>query len=207
MRLLLFVPALAVASVPPAAQTPTTTCAKSGAPLIVRSLVGGTLGGWLGFVGAKIHYSDWNDASRGAAAHRGRNQAMIGGALIGAAIGSLVHVGGSCGQPAHDKRIGQEPITLEEITKSGKTGNVYDLVYSLRRHWLNPRRVAEIGDANTGTVSVYVDNTRVGFADELKYIPVTTVQVIRYYDAGQATFRFGARNPSGAIEVVTSVSK
>src|ERR1700759_538035 len=63
---------------------------------VVRTVTGGVLGGWLGFVVAKIKMSDWNDASRTASATRTRNQMTIGGALIGALGASLMHVNKNC---------------------------------------------------------------------------------------------------------------
>ncbi len=221
MKVLVVVSAVALAGADLQAQAPAPACA-SGGSRIVRSLVGGTIGGWLGFVGAKIHYSDWDDASHGEAAHRGRNQATIGGAVIGAAVGALLHVGNSaCKTAATDKRMGREMITKDEITHSGQTGSVYDLVFAVRRNWLNLRGVDALTegpetfnlDGKDVTLvfeprlNAYVDNARVGSVDELKRIPVAGIQAVRYFDGPQATYRWGAGNQHGAIEVLTMVER
>src|SRR6476646_5275707 len=71
------------------------TCASNNT--LVRTAVGGTLGAWIGFVAAKIKMSDWNDASRGPAANRTRNNATLGGAVVGAALANLLFRSHACG--------------------------------------------------------------------------------------------------------------
>src|SRR5689334_11379373 len=58
----------------------------------LRTTTGAVLGGWIGFVVAKIRMSDWNDASHSAAGNRLRNQMTIGGVVLGAVGASLVRV-------------------------------------------------------------------------------------------------------------------
>src|SRR5206468_9735818 len=108
--------------------------------------VGGTLGAWLGFVAAKIKMSDWNDASRGPAANRTRNNATLGGAVVGAALANLLFRSHACGsevpqvaEAVAPPSTARRPITVEEIERSGVNGSVYDLVRTLRRNWLNFR--------------------------------------------------------------------
>jgi hypothetical protein len=110
----------------------------------VRVATGGVLGGWLGFVAAKIRMSDWQDASRSASGHRLRNQMTIGGVILGAVSASLLHVNQNCTANAiktSSPPAGRQPITAEEIARAGVNGNVYDVIYTLRRNWLNLRGV------------------------------------------------------------------
>jgi hypothetical protein len=196
----------------------------SGGNRLVRSGVGVTLGAWVGFVAAKIKLSDWNDASRGAAANRTRNNATLAGAIAGLALANI-HFGPSkcgsaaalAGTPTAPIPAARKPITADEIARSGVSTNVYDLVYSLRRNWLNLRGIETFSEAprtiESGGVDVtipgepqlviYLDNTRLGTVSQLRTLPVAGVLAVRYFDGPQATFKFGSGHSHGAIVVVT----
>jgi hypothetical protein len=192
------------------------TCASNNA--LVRTAVGGTLGAWLGFVAAKIKLSDWNDASRGPAANRTRNNATLGGAVVGAALANMLFRSHPCGsevpQVAEAKpprSAIHRPITVEEIERSGVSSNVYDLVSTLRRNWLNFRGFDTFseGQSQSAVVTdepnliVYLDNARLGTTPELRNVPVAGVIGVLYFDAAEATFRWGAGHQRGAIQVLT----
>jgi hypothetical protein len=181
-------------------------CSNSGR--FVRAGAGAVLGAWLGFVGAKIKQSDWNAESRSAAAHRSRNRATAGGALLGVTIGGAPFWGRSCGglrSASGTSALGgssHRPITREEIARFGVQGNVFDLVYSLRRNWLNVRGEDMVpGEAQ---LVVYLNNSRLGTFSELRGLPAAGVTGVRYFDAAEATFRWGAGHMRGAIEVLTT---
>jgi hypothetical protein len=174
----------------------------------IRAGAGAALGAWLGFVGAKIKQSDWNDASRSAAAHRARNQATAGGALIGVTIGGAPFWRRSCETQARQQRTSapegssHRPITREEIERSGVQGNVFDLVYSLRRNWLNVRGEDLVpGEAQ---LVVYLNNLRLGTFSQLREVPSAGVVAVRYFTAAEATYRWGAGHMRGAIEILTT---
>lgn len=198
------------------------TCSRDAGNTLLRTGLGATLGAWLGFVGTKIKQSDWNDASRGAAAHRTRVRATVGGAVIGAALSSIRRRGASCAPRLEDARTApladiRRPITAEEIQQSGINGSVYDLVYSLRRSWLNLRGVETFNEAPRAVevggqefiqpgeprLVVYLDNARMGTVSQLRQLPVVGVTAVRYFDGPQATFRWGAGHSHGAIQVIT----
>lgn len=185
----------------------------------LRAATGGILGGWIGFVAAKIKVSDWNDASHSASGTRTRNKMTIGGALIGAIGASLVHVNKNCTAAvtgAQPMRTGRQPITSEEISRAGLSGNVYDVVYTLRRNWLNTRglnsgtesvhlvisgdsTVAADGEAQ---LVVYLDNVKLGAIDEMKHLSAVGVTSIRYFDPAQANYLWGTGHTHGAIQVM-----
>jgi hypothetical protein len=186
----------------------------------LRAATGGVLGGWLGFVAAKIRMSDWQDASRSASSHRLRNQMTIGGAILGALSASLLHVNKNCTGNAtrtSSPPAGRAPITAEEIARAGVNGNVYDVVYSLRRNWLNTRGVNSANESlhivvvrdsqvvadGEPQLVVYLDNLKLGTINELKRLPVVGVTSIRYYDPAQANYLWGMGHTHGAIQVVT----
>lgn len=187
----------------------------------IRAATGGVLGGWLGFVAAKIKMSDWNDASRSASATRTRNQMTIGGVLIGALGASLIHVNRNCVAAAPRPMAqggARQPITADEIARSGLSGSAYDIVYSLRRTWLNMRglnsgaegvhSVLTVADtmATVGgepQLVVYLDNVKLGTVSELQRLPIAGVTAIRYYDPAEANYLWGTGHTHGAIQVVT----
>lgn len=189
---------------------------------LVRGVGGATLGAWLGFVTVKIKLSDWNDGSRTGAANRIRNQATIGGAALGALVGVLVPHGG-CGQSSlgdgQTPRPLRQPIMADEIRRSGVSGTAYDVVYTLRRSWLNDRGVEDMTEAprvvtdgdqaltipGEPRLIVYLDNMRMGTIGELHNLPSTGVIAIRYYDPTQANLRWGTGHTHGAIQVLTVI--
>src|SRR5262245_32456783 len=126
------------------------SCSISAGKRALRSVGGATLGAWLGFVVAKIKLSDWNDGSHAASAIRQRNRAVAAGAVVGAILGAVPFHTASCAAPSVPltntprARQATRPISAEEIAKSGVNGTVYDVVYSLRRNWLNLRGVETI---------------------------------------------------------------
>lgn len=91
------------------------------------------------------------------------------------------------------------PITQEEILET-EYDNAYDVVRALRPRWLRPRGGASI-ELETD-VQVYVNGVRRGGTEELRELTATGIQQIRYYDAGEATMRFGTGHGSGVIEVI-----
>lgn len=188
-----------------------------------RSAVGASLGGWAGLVAMKIRYSDWNDASHSSTGVVGLNRGIAVGAVVGAVLGNLrfrasCHaLGADLPQPAPQAN---RTITLDEIQRSAILGSVYDLVFALRRTWLNTRGIelsetprvtllvgggAIVTPATNPTLVVYLDNVRLGDQEQLRQLPVDGVLEVRFYDAAQATYRWGAGHNHGAIQVLTVV--
>lgn len=192
---------------------------------LLHSFVGGGLGGWVGFVAVKIKLSDWNDANRSDAANRQRIEATLVGAALGATIGAILpqRCGNEAVPSADAVRSGlNQPITAEEITRAGLSGTAYDIVYSLRRSWLNTRGLNDFSEApipvttSTGDVVVipgepqlivYLDNMRLGAISELHNIPAAGVLGVRYYTPAEANYRWGAGHAHGAIQVLTVVEQ
>lgn len=201
---------------PALAQSGADNCA-SGNP-VTRSVGGASLGAALGFFAYKVRFSDWNPEARTPAATRSRNQAMIGGALLGAVVSELT-LGGhmrSCTPglpnlraPARNASV----ITAEEIEHYGSVGSAYDLVHALRPQWLTDRGVTGTSDqghdeggtlvAGEQQLVVYLDNARLGRASELQQMGIAGILSIRYFDAAEATLRWGAGHTRGAIQVIT----
>lgn len=209
---------------PSVAQAQSPGCVRAAT---VRGVTGGIIGAGLGFFTAKVKLSDWDDASRGTAAHRTKNRYTIGGGLVGVTVGALLHLGGSCERSPPQPTLPMasrtpavfQPITLDEITRSGISGTVYDVVYSLRHSWLNLRGIDALTEGpetlnvdgqtielvGEPRLQIYLDNARLGSVDQLRTLPTTGVLAITYFSAAQATYRWGAGHTHGAIQVLTSL--
>jgi hypothetical protein len=145
----------------------------------------------------------------------------IAGALVGAVGASLIHVNKNCvasAPRAMAQSGGRSPITADEIARSGLSGSVYDIVYSLRRTWLNLRGLnsgaegvhSVLTSADTLAVAggepqlvVYLDNVKLGTVSELMRLSIAGVTSIRYYDPAEANYLWGTGHTHGAIQVVT----
>jgi hypothetical protein len=196
----------------------------SGFGVGARTAGGAFLGAWVGFVAAKMKLSDWNDASHSSSAIRQRNQITIGGAVLGAVAANLVfrHPCQASRRATYagmaKENPGRRAITLEEIQKSGVTGSMYDLVYALRRNWLNTRGVGSLMESPRYVTTedgkeqlvlgepeliVYLDQMKMGSVEQLRDLPIAGVVEVRYYDPSQATFKFGGGHSRGAIQIIS----
>ncbi len=99
-------------------------------------------------------------------------------------------------------RSSREPITVEELVSHQRLSNALEAVQSLRPRWLRPRGPASFSGA--APVIVFMDNVRMGGVDFLLGIPLDRVTQIRYFDAADATTKWGTGVAGGAIEVVTT---
>jgi hypothetical protein len=95
-------------------------------------------------------------------------------------------------------------ITREQIGGQGSARNAYDLVQSLRPQWLITRGLTTLRQAaGEEDVVVYMDNGRLGYRDELRRVPLGSVQYLRFFSASEATQRWGAGHLHGAILIST----
>jgi hypothetical protein len=105
-------------------------------------------------------------------------------------------------------------ILTDEIARSG-AADAHSLVQALRPHWLQVRgagRGSAVGvhtrDGHAAgfaeqSVTVYLNNARVGPSESLRQIPLAGVRYIRFFSPAQANLRWGAGNANGAILVST----
>ena len=207
------------------AQTITPVGGCSGFGTGVRTVGGGVVGAWVGFVLSKIKTSDWSTAAHTSAAIRQRNQFTIGGAVLGAVAANLAFrhpcnfQRGQYAGVARDRSVRRD-ITQDEINHSGVSGSAYDLVYTLRRQWLNERGIQNLNEAphyetdangqehlvgGEPQLIIYLDEMKMGTISQLRTIPVASVIGVRYYDPAQANFKWGAGHAHGAIQVMTVI--
>jgi len=118
---------------------------------------------------------------------------------------------------AGGKNVDRNLITSDEIRGSSAT-NAYDVISRLRPQFLRTRGTIPTGGmtsrndagstqegqlAGTVQIAVYLDDTVLGSVDALKQIETASIQEIRYYNASDATTKWGTGNSAGAIQVIT----
>jgi hypothetical protein len=103
-----------------------------------------------------------------------------------------------------EKKARRDPrhITAEEIATKESAQTALDLVQALRPSWLSSRGPTTILMQETG-ISVYIDGTRRGSVEELRFVSRDQVEEMRFLSATDAATRYGLNNQSGAIEVTT----
>ena len=133
-------------------------------------------------------------------------------------VASVALVAGcaSAGAAAGRRDVDRNVITADEIRGSSAT-NAYDVIARLRPQFLRTRGTISTGGmtsrndagstqegqlAGTVQIAVYLDDTVLGSVDALKQIEVGAIQEIRYYNASDATTKWGTGNSAGAIQVI-----
>ncbi len=107
--------------------------------------------------------------------------------LVGCASG-----GGASSRPAGAT---QDRIVQAELTPLGQL-DALQAVQRLRSRWLQARA----GVGAQGPV-LYVDGTRRGMANELRFIRADEIERLEYMSGSDATTRFGTGHQGGAIMV------
>jgi hypothetical protein len=97
-------------------------------------------------------------------------------------------------------RGGSTTLTRAQLATTN-SDNLYDAINKLRPQWLTSRGPTSVTDATPSTVDVYMDGSLLGKVDYLRDVPVLDVTEVRYWDAGQASVRFGMGHPHGVIEL------
>ena len=112
-----------------------------------------------------------------------------------------VACGGSAGTAGAGARPSQYLITADEI-QAQHFANAYDLINALRPNWLRSRS-ASFGGSGQAGVMIYLDGSRLGFADVLRQIAAGHIQSAGFLNGTEATTRYGTNHASGAI-LITS---
>ena len=89
--------------------------------------------------------------------------------------------------------IGHEDIL------SNSAIDAYDLIRSLRPHWLKGRGTKSFRNPEASFPMVYVDNDRMGNLETLTSISSANIKSITFLSASDATIRFGLNHTGGAI--------
>lgn len=124
-------------------------------------------------------------------------------AVLGSLSGPLL---GACGHRPSSQRVAAAPatdpryITLDEIQHSGEA-TAYDVVESLRPMWFHKRGPQSF--LFETDILVYNGDAQLGDRNVLREIAASSVASLRFLDAKDATFRYGASHPNGVIVVST----
>ncbi len=165
------------------------------------------IGAGLGFFASQLARGDWQDGPGGRKIDRPLWAAIGGG--VGFAIGFRFPLG-RMGVPAERSALpsGRDRLGADEI-QSAKVVTGYEAVQLLRPEWLVLRgqqtlRPPPDGDFSDGgpQLRVYVDSNLLGGIDALRTIHAQDIGAVYFLDAGEATLRWGAGHPQGAILVI-----
>lgn len=119
------------------------------------------------------------------------------------AVATAAALLGACaarGTPAQDDRGRGNVLTQAQLAATN-SDNLYDAVVKLRPEWLTSRGPTSVSDPTPTAVSVYMNGTMLGRVDYLRDMRVLDVTEVRYWNAGQASARFGMGHPRGVIEI------
>jgi hypothetical protein len=110
----------------------------------------------------------------------------------------------ACASANNPGRAMRDPnlLTKEEIA-TAHVSNAYDAINALRPSFLRYRGQTTITGSDTGYPRVYLDRQAYGDLASLKNLEVGNIRSIRYFNASEASTRFGLGNASGAIEITT----
>lgn len=106
--------------------------------------------------------------------------------------------------PTGRARFDSARITREELV-SGQFSNAYDAVKTLRGSWLNAVRPESF--RYPSAIQIYLDNVRIGDVTALSSVESGPIQYIRFYNAQDATARWGTDHGAGAIYISTRVER
>jgi hypothetical protein len=91
-------------------------------------------------------------------------------------------------------------LTQEQLAATNSE-TLYDAISKLRPDWLTSRGPQSVRDPTPTSPSVFMNGSMLGRADYLRDMRVLDVSEVRYWEAGQASARFGMGHPRGVIEV------
>ena len=93
-------------------------------------------------------------------------------------------------------------ITQAELAELPPEMNAYQAVRRLRPTWLRARGPANFDGA--AAIRVFMNGVHVGTVQFLETRPLDGITEIRFYNAADATTRWGSGVAAGAIEVITT---
>ncbi|HEU0298724.1 MAG TPA: hypothetical protein VFR37_04700 [Longimicrobium sp.] len=125
---------------------------------------------------------------------RARVQRMMAAALVMALA--------ACGpsETSSPGRGNARLLTEDELGRAS-VNNVFDAVQRLRPAWLMPRYAA----GTRGYPTIYVGSQRYGDVETLRTLETANVLEVHYFDAVDASSRFGRNVPFGVIQVILDV--
>jgi hypothetical protein len=190
---------------------------------IASGIGGALLGAGLGFFASQVVQGDWQEGTEGQPINRSL-WSVIGGS-VGFAVGVRFPLGGRGGVSTDRLPMGREHLGPSAL-RGRETDNAYQAVALLRPEWLQIRgsqslapgidpvvvsgtsRAVRVSGSTpltseVGKIQVYVDDVNIGGIEALRSIEVSNISDIYFFDAAEATLRWGTGNPHGAILIIT----
>lgn len=188
---------------------------------LLRAAGGAAVGAWVGYMASQVAVGDWEDDPR-----IDRGSWAISGAAVGITLGLTVPGGSRPPARAATDRAegasGRDILTAEQLEKA-RSGNLYNVIQSLRPEWLRTRGTGSMRETARGSASgmrgeieiehpgipsirVYLDYSLLGDLDSLRSVDAGTVGEVRFMSAAEATQRWGAGHLHGAILVLTAAA-
>ncbi len=96
---------------------------------------------------------------------------------------------------------GGTTLSREQLQETNSE-ELYAAIAKLRPDWLSSRGPTSVTDPTPSSASVFMDGSLLGSADYLRQMRVIDVTEVRYWNAGQASARFGMGHPRGVIEII-----
>lgn len=106
----------------------------------------------------------------------------------------------ACATGGSGERGNGDTITHEQLLEVSAS-DVYEAVQRLQPSWLTSRGPRSLTDDTPSVASVYMSGSHVGDVEFLRTLQPDEVEELRYYEAGEASARFGMGHPRGVIEV------
>jgi hypothetical protein len=103
---------------------------------------------------------------------------------------------------AQAQKRDRDKITREDIEGSAqKDQDIYQVIRSLRPHFLAPARGSRSMGGSSSPMALYVDGVRETDVNQLKAIPASVVEEVRYLDPTRSESEYGSNAAGGAVVV------
>ena len=103
---------------------------------------------------------------------------------------------------ARNPDSGASNTLSREQLQATNSEELHAAIAKLRPQWLSSRGPTSFTDPTPTSPSVFMNGSLLGGADYLRQMRVIEVTEVRYWDAGQASARFGMGHPRGVIEII-----
>jgi hypothetical protein len=120
--------------------------------------------------------------------------------MMAAALVMALAACGPSGTTSAPGRGNARLLTEDELGRAS-VNNVFDAVQRLRPAWLLPRYAG----GTRGYPAVFVGSQRYGELEALRTLETANVREVHYFDAVDASSRFGRNVPFGVIQVILDV--
>lgn len=168
-------------------------CTANAAP---AGAIIGAVGAWVGLVVGKIMVSDWDSLAR---TSRGSHTVKVS-IGVGSAVGLLSGASVRVSRCLAANRAAARRLLRPEIDRAGIRGSALDAIVALRPEWLGTA-------ARPTNPTVVLNNSRLRSIDQLRVIPLGSVQSMAATPANEADARWGVSGGGIVIQVYTGAAR